>query len=30
VHYRVSTGATGKKANIHALIGPHAAGGIAL
>src|SRR5271155_5205189 len=30
VPYRVSTDAEGNKANIHAIIGPHEAGGIAL
>ena len=30
VQYRVSTDATGQKANIHAIIGPQAAGGVAL
>ncbi len=30
VPYRVSTDADGRKANIHAIIGPHEAGGIAL
>lgn len=30
VPYRVSTDASGTKANIHAVIGPHAAGGVAL
>ena len=30
VPYRVSTDATGNKANIHAIIGPQQAGGIAL
>src|SRR4051812_37678535 len=30
VTYRVSTDATGEKANIHAIIGPQVAGGIAL
>lgn len=30
VAYRVSTDATGQKANIHAIVGPHSAGGVAL
>ena len=30
IPYRVSTDATGEKANIHAIIGPHEAGGVAL
>lgn len=30
VPYRISTDATGQKANIHAIIGPQAAGGVAL
>ena len=30
VPYRVSTDPTGQKANIHAIVGPHAAGGVAL
>ena len=30
VSYRVSTDAVGEKANLHAIIGPHAAGGLAL
>ena len=30
VPYRVSVGAAGEKANLHAIIGPHVAGGVAL
>jgi acetylornithine deacetylase len=30
VAYRVSTDTTGQKANIHAIVGPHSAGGVAL
>ena len=30
VPYRVSTDATGQKANVHAIIGPREAGGVAL